>query len=68
MEPQIKLNIVGMTCGHCESSVRRALEAVDGVVSVEVDRGAGAATVAGSVAPEVLVAAVEDQGFDAAVA
>jgi copper chaperone CopZ len=33
------LSITGMTCGHCISNVRSALERVPGVGSVDVVRG-----------------------------
>ena len=33
------LSITGMTCGHCISNVRTALERVPGIASVEVGRG-----------------------------
>ena len=66
MEHQIKLKVEGMTCGHCEASVKRALEAVEGVSRVEVDRAAGSATVVGTATVAALIEAVDDTGFDAA--
>ena len=65
MEPTTTIRIEGMTCGHCEAAVKRALESVSGVTRVSVDRAAGAAQVAGSAARAELVAAVDDAGFDA---
>ena len=35
MEKTIKIN--GMMCGHCEKAVKKALEAIDGVVSAVAD-------------------------------
>lgn len=35
MKKTIKIN--GMMCGHCEKAVRKALEAIDGVVSAVAD-------------------------------
>jgi copper chaperone len=35
----ITLQVDGMSCGHCVGSVRRALEAVDGVQVEQVDIG-----------------------------
>ena len=59
------LAITGMMCGHCEKSVREALEAVPGVASAFVDLGSGRATVtlAEPVGDETLIAAVEDYHF-----
>ena len=33
------LSVTGMSCGHCVSNVRTALERVPGVAAVEVTRG-----------------------------
>ena len=64
------LNVTGMMCQHCVAHVKKALEAVDGVSSVDVNLEAGTATVeaAGGVSDEALVAAVVDAGYEAAVA
>jgi len=35
------VNVSGMTCGHCVSSVSEELEALAGVESVDVDLNAG---------------------------
>jgi copper chaperone len=36
---RVSLRIEGMSCGHCVASVRRALEALDGVRAERVDVG-----------------------------
>ena len=63
MEKTIKIE--GMMCGHCESSVKKALEALDGVVSADVshDKGTAVVTLEKDVANEVLTKAVEDKDF-----
>lgn len=60
------MNITGMMCGHCESHVRKALEAVAGVESAVVDHVAGSAvvTLSGPVEDAVLTAAVTDAGYE----
>ena len=60
------LNVTGMMCQHCVAHVKKALEAVDGVVSVEISLEAGTATVTAEekVSREVLVAAVTAQGYE----
>ena len=60
------MNITGMMCGHCESHVRKALEAVAGVESAVVDHVAGSAvvTLSGPVENAVLTAAVTDAGYE----
>ncbi|WP_436909824.1 CopZ family metallochaperone [Halosimplex marinum] len=59
------LTVEGMTCEHCEQSVEEALESVDGVEVISVDRDAERATVEGDADPDALVAAVEDAGYEA---
>jgi copper chaperone len=66
----ITLNIEGMTCGHCEEAVNKALQGVQGVGRVQVSRAQGQARldVAPDVHPETLVTAVREEGYEAAVA
>lgn len=62
----IELKIEGMTCGHCEGAVRRALADVPGVAQVlEVDRQRGIARLEGTPDLQALIAAVEDEGYQA---
>ena len=59
------LKIKGMMCGHCEMRVNKALTAIDGVVSAEVNHKKGTAivTLDKDVPDEVLKKAVEDQDY-----
>jgi copper chaperone CopZ len=36
-----ELKVEGMSCGHCEMAVNKALMAIEGVVSVKADHKAG---------------------------
>lgn len=63
-----ELTITGMTCGHCTAAVKKALEKVVGVASADVDLAAGRATVSGNAPVAALVAAVQDEGYQAAPA
>ncbi|MCX7303799.1 MAG: heavy metal-associated domain-containing protein [Hyphomicrobiales bacterium] len=65
----VYLNIAGMTCTGCVSSVRRVLQAVPLVEAVSVDLEAGRATVeaAAAVNLALLISAVEDAGYDARI-
>lgn len=64
-----KLQISGMTCGHCEMAVKKALAAVPGVTEVvDVSKDRGEAVVEGTAVAEALVAAVTDQGYEAKAA
>lgn len=59
------MKITGMMCAHCEASVKKALEAVDGVVEAKVSHEAGTAvvTLSASVEDSVLKAAVEAKDY-----
>ena len=59
------MKIEGMMCGHCEATVKKALEKLEGVASAEVSHEAGTAVVTldGEVADEALKAAVEDRDY-----
>lgn len=62
----IELTVKGMTCGHCEAAVRKALEGVPGVTRVvEVDRHQSRALVEGEPDVRALVAAVKAEGYEA---
>ncbi len=58
------MKIEGMMCPHCEATVKKALEAIDGVESAEVSHTAGTAVVTGAALDYAkLKAAVEDKGY-----
>ena len=63
MEKTIKIE--GMMCGHCEATVRKALEALPQVEAAKVDHTAGTAvvTLKDDVGDEVLKKAVEDKDY-----
>lgn len=62
---ETKLKIEGMTCQNCVKHVRQALESVAGVTAVEVDLEAGLARVEGVAAVDELIAAAEEEGYEA---
>jgi copper chaperone len=62
----IKLRVTGMTCGHCEMAVKKALGAVPGVEKViAVDRTKEEALVEGQPDPQALIAAIQEEGYQA---
>ena len=64
----IELEVKGMTCGHCEMAVRKALGRVAGVTGVvAVDRTTNRAAVEGTPEAAALVAAVKAEGYEARV-
>ena len=59
------MNIEGMMCGHCEATVKKALEAVDGVTEAVVshENGTAVVTLSKEVDNDVLKKAVEDKDY-----
>jgi len=61
------LNVEGMSCSHCENSVKKAVGALEGVGSVGVDLKSGKVTVEfdpAKVNVDKIKEAIEDQGYD----
>ena len=65
MQNQITLEIEGMMCAHCEARVKKALEAVPGVLSAAASHteGTAVAETDGKVSADALRAAVEAQDY-----
>ncbi len=62
-----ELNINGMTCGHCQTAVTKALRSVPGVQNAQVDLQTGRAIVEGEPDVKALLAAVTEEGYTAQV-
>ena len=64
-EMKKKMEIEGMMCGHCEATVKKALEEVDGVKNADVNHKKGVAVVKLSkeVSDDILKKAVEDKEY-----
>ncbi len=65
----MKLKISGMSCGHCVSHVKSALEGVEGVseADVSLENHKADVTTSGEVIDADLIAAVEAAGYEAEV-
>ena len=59
------VKIQGMMCGHCEATVKKALEALPFVAGAEVSHDAGTAvlTLSGEIDEQAVKAAVEAKDF-----
>ena len=69
MAQTIELEVTGMTCDHCVHAVTTALKDVPGVAEAHVSLEAKHATVSGdAIDTKALIAAVEEEGYEAAVA
>lgn len=61
----MELAVKGMTCGHCEAAVRRAVASVDAAAEVQIDRAAGSVTVRSAATAEAVAQAIRAEGYDA---
>ncbi|MFS2280793.1 heavy-metal-associated domain-containing protein [Microbacterium sp. OR21] len=62
-----QFQVTGMTCGHCEMSVREEVEKIAGVESIDVSAQTGrlVVTSAAEVDTDAVVAAVDEAGYKA---
>lgn len=60
---QATYTVSGMTCGHCELSVREEVEALPGVTAAQADRSSGTLVVTGQASRDEVAAAVREAGY-----
>ncbi len=59
--------VTGMTCGHCEAAIKRALAQLDPAAQVQIDRSQQRVQVQGSSQPrEALAAVIREEGYEVA--
>ena len=57
--------VSGMTCGHCELSVKEEISEISGVTDVTADHTTGAVTVTGEgFSDEQVAAAIAEAGYE----
>jgi len=65
---ETRIEVKGMTCGHCTSAVEKALSAVEGVDKViEVSKDNDLAVVLGEADQQSLLAAIKEEGYEARI-
>ena len=55
--------VTGMTCGHCEKAVTRALKNADPLAEVKIDRPANRVEVQSGQPRELLAQAIVEEGY-----
>lgn len=55
--------VTGMTCGHCEKAVTRALQRIDPQAEVRIDRSQNRVEVRSEQPRERLAQAIADEGY-----
>lgn len=58
--------VQGMTCGHCERAVKRAIAQVDAQATTTVDLATGRVVVHSSCTREALAQAIREEGYTVA--
>ncbi|AMO78534.1 copper chaperone [Pseudomonas citronellolis] len=61
-------SVKGMSCGHCVRAITQAIQARDGAAEVQVDLAGGEVRVASRLAAEEVLAAIREEGYEAALA
>lgn len=59
-----KINIEGMSCGHCVSHVKEALEELSNVKVLEVNLNEKVALVDTDIDDTILISAIDEAGYD----
>jgi copper chaperone CopZ len=64
---QADYKVTGMSCGHCEASVRGEVSKLAGVEDVQVSAAFGTLTIVASteLADDAVIAAVDEAGYSA---
>ena len=58
--------VQGMTCGHCEKAVTQALQRLDPLARIVIDRSQGRVAVDSQLSREALARAIVDEGYPVA--
>ena len=58
-----EFTVQGMTCCHCERAVAGAVQALDPLATVRIDRAAGHVSVESTAPREALAAAIAEEGY-----
>jgi copper chaperone len=58
--------VQGMTCGHCEMAVKKAIVRLDPEAKVTIDRPVGKVEVESAQAREQLARVISDEGYSVA--
>ena len=61
---QQTFTVTGMTCGHCEAAVKRAIETLDAGAQVSIDRNANRVDVTSGQPREALAEAIRAEGYE----
>jgi len=66
LKEKLVLNVEGMSCNHCVNSIKKAVEDIDGVISVDVNLDKKTVTVEynqDKAKADYIKEAIEDEGY-----
>ena len=58
--------VTGMTCGHCEMAVKRAVKQADPQAEITIDRAQNRVSIESTQAREDLAKAIAEEGYEVA--
>ena len=61
-----QFTVTGMTCGHCEAAVMRAIKQLDPAAAVTIDRAANSVQVESAQPRDAIAAAIREEGYEVA--
>jgi len=64
---QQTFSVTGMTCGHCEKAVTRAVKALDAQAEVRIDRPNNQVVIESAQSRDALAQAITDEGYTVGV-
>jgi copper chaperone CopZ len=67
MQKELTFDVRGMTCDNCVHHVTQAVQGVSGVRTVKVELAGGSARVEGDFDERQVIAAIEEEGYEASV-
>lgn len=65
---QQQFTVTGMTCGHCEAAVARAIKQLDAQAQIKIDRTQNRVEVESAQPREAIAAAIREEGYEVAPA
>lgn len=63
---QQQFQVQGMSCGHCERAISRAIQQLDPQAQVQIDRAQGQVTVQSEQPRATLAAVISEEGYTVA--
>ena len=61
---QQQFTVTGMTCGHCEAAVTRAIKQLDAQAQIRIDRTQNRVEVESAQPREAIAAAIREEGYE----